>query len=92
MRTMEGRRTPSLVRVLRLRASADVAEQDPWAGEDERWAAEDREEDEFRRLAEVLEEDDPLAPARAVIVGILLVVPLWLLVGGGAYALYRVLT
>lgn len=93
MRIMEGRRTSSLIRALRLRASLDVVEQDPWAGEDERWAAEDREQDEFERLAaELLEEDDPLAPARAVIVGVLLVVPLWLLIGGAAYAIYRALS
>ena len=89
MRDMGARRTPSLIQALRVRATAEVAEQDPWAGEDEQWAAEDRERERLARLEAEVDEEDWLAPARAVIVGVILVIPLWLMIGGAAYAIYR---
>ena len=92
MREMGARRTPSLIETLRVRATADVAERDPWAGEDEQWAAEDREREQLARLEAQVDLEDLLAPARAVIVGLVLVIPLWLLIGGAAYAIYRALS
>ena len=93
MREMGARRTPSLIDALHARALAEVVEQDPWAGEDERWAAEDRKQEELARLIEAeVDEENILAPARAVIVGLILVAPLWLMIGGAGYAIYRVLS
>ncbi len=92
MRDMGARRTRAPIDALRVRPAAEAVAPDPWAGEDERWAAEDRERERLARLEAEVEEEDLLAPARAVIVGILLVIPLWLLLGGAAYAIYRALS
>lgn len=86
---VEHRRSSHLGRALRTEAVEEVEERDPWVGEDERWADEDRVEG--RAPAEE-DEEDPLAAARAVVVGLLLVVPIWLVIGAAVYAAYRVLS
>jgi len=82
-------RSPHLVRVLHARASSEVTGTDEWAGEDDRWAAEDGADDEAARAPAEIAEEDPLAPARAVIVGLLLVIPMWFMIAGAIYAAYR---
>lgn len=66
-----------------------VAEPDAWAGEDDRWAEEDRAEEEMARALTAADEEDLLAPARALVVGLLLVVPIWLAIFAVGYLAYR---
>jgi hypothetical protein len=83
------RRSPPLVRVRYPRTANEAAQRDPWAGEDERWAAEDRAGNEPARTPDPLHDEDLVAPARGIVVGLLLVIPLWLLITAAAYAAYR---
>jgi hypothetical protein len=89
MRSVGARRrtSPAIRRVLRPGTAGGVTERDPWAGEDDDWAPEDRAAGELDEA----DEEDPLAPARAVLVGFLLVIPLWLAIAATAYGVYRAL-
>ena len=82
----------ALNRLQGLQAPPPAAvEPDPWAGEDEQWADEDFDREEPARVRAQSDDEDILAPARALVVGFLLVLPLWLVIGAIAYGLYRAL-
>ena len=85
---MGARRSPPLVRVRHPRSPSGAAQRDPWAGEDEKWAAEDRAR-EAARTPDPIHDDDLVAPARGIVMGLLLVIPLWLLIAAAAYTAYR---
>lgn len=88
---MGARRSPPLIRVRHARTPSEAAQRDPWAGEDERWAAEDRAEDDAARAPDPIHDEDLAAPARGIVIGLLLVIPLWLLIVAAAYTAYRAL-
>jgi len=67
------------------------SEDDPWAGEDAALADELEAAPSQLMPADDEDEEDLLAPARAIVTGLILAVPLWALILALGYVLVRVL-
>ena len=66
-------------------------EDDPWAGEDAVLAADELDAPSQLLPVDDEDEEDILAPARAILTGLVLAVPLWALILALGYVLVRVL-
>jgi hypothetical protein len=64
---------------------------DPWAGEDAVLAADELDAPSQLLPVDDEDEEDILAPARAILTGLVLAVPLWALILALGYVLVRVL-
>jgi len=79
-------------RVEHGRGETVPSEDDPWAGEDAVLAADELEAAPGQLLpADAEDEEDILAPARAILTGLVLAVPLWAIILVLGYVLVRVL-